>query len=78
MIIEHQKAAVLAEGGTWIDPEERQRMEQEEADRQAEEERIRELKERCEKNGLDFEEENRKYFEKMEKRKSSFLGKLLR
>ena len=76
-ILERQKAAVLAEGGTWIDPEERQRMEQEEADRQAEEERIRELKERCEKNGLDFEEENRKYFEKMEKRKSSFIGKLL-
>ena len=76
-IIENQKAAVLAEGGTWIDPEERARLEQEEADRQAEEERIRELKERCEKSGLDFEEENRKYFEKMEKRKNSLLGKFL-
>ena len=76
-IIENQKAAVLAEGGTWIDPEERARLEQEEADRQAEEERIRELKERCEKSGLDFEEENRKYFDKMEKRKNSLIGKFL-
>ncbi len=76
-IVEHQKAAVLAEGGTWIDPQERARMEQEEADRQAEEERIRELKALCEKKGLNFEEENRKYLEQQEKRKNSLIGKLL-
>lgn len=60
-ILENQKAAVLASGGVWIDPEERMRLEQEEAERQEEEERIRELKERCAKKGLNFEEEEAKY-----------------
>ncbi|MBQ6384546.1 MAG: MFS transporter [Lachnospiraceae bacterium] len=77
LIIEHQKQAVLAEGGTWVDPEERARLEQEQADREAEEERIRELKAKCEKQGLNFEEEERKYQEAQEKRKNSFIGKLL-
>lgn len=76
-ILEHQKQAVLAEGGTWVDPEERARLEQEQADREAEEERIRELKEKCEKQGLNFDEEERKYQEAKEKRKNSFIGKLL-
>lgn len=77
MILEHQKAAVLAEGGTWVDPEEKARLEQEEADRKAEEERILELKKKCREKGLNFEEENRKYQEKQEKRKNSLIGKLL-
>lgn len=76
-IIERQKAAVLAEGGTWIEPEERARLEQEEADRKAEEERIRELKALCEKKGLNFDEEERNYQEKQKKRKNSLIGKLL-
>ncbi len=76
-IIENQKAAVLAEGGTWIDPAERERMEQEEADRKAEEDRIAELKELCQKKGLDFETENQKYLDKKEKQNNSFIGKLL-
>ena len=76
-ILERQKAAVIAEGGKWIDPEERERLEQEKADREAEEERIKELKARCKKEGKNFEEENRKYLEAQEKRKNSFIGKLL-
>ena len=76
-IIERQKAAVLAEGGTWIEPEERERLEQEKADREAEEERIKELKAKCKKEGKNFEEENRKYLEAQEKKKNSFIGKLL-
>ena len=76
-ILERQKAAVLAEGGVWTDPEERERLEQEKADREAEEERIQELKARCRKEGLDFEEENKKYLEAQEKRKNSLIGKLL-
>ena len=76
IILERQKQAVLAEGGTWIDPEERARLEQEEADRKAEEERIAELRARCEKEGLDFDAENQKYFEEQEKRKNSLIGKL--
>ena len=76
-IIERQKAAVLAEGGTWIEPEERARMEQEAADREAEAARIAELKARCAKQGLDFDAEERKYQEKLQKRRNSFIGKLL-
>ena len=76
-ILERQKAAVLAEGGEWIEPEVRERLEQEKADKEAEEERIRELKERCKKQGLNFAEENKKYLEKKEKQKNSFIGKLL-
>ena len=60
-IKENQKAAVLAAGGEWIEPEERLRRMQEEADRQAEESRIEELKAYCAKKGLDFEEEEAKY-----------------
>ena len=76
-IIERQKAAVIAEGGTWIPPEERERMETEKAEREAEEERIKELKAKCAKQGLNFEEENKKYLEAQEKRKNSLIGKLL-
>ena len=76
-ILEHQKAAVLAEGGVWTPPNERASLEQEKADREAEEERLKELRARCEKEGLDFEEENKKYLEAQEKRKNSLIGKLL-
>ena len=78
-IIEWQKKAVLAEGGTWIEPEERARMEQEQADREAEEARIAELKALCEKKGLDFEAEEKKYQEKLAYKKEhpSIIDKLL-
>ena len=76
-IIAHQKAAVLAEGGEWIEPEVRARMEQEKADREAEEARIADLKKMCQQKGLNFEEEEKKYQEKQAKRKNSIIGKLL-
>lgn len=76
-IVEHQKAAVLAAGGEWVEPAERLRREQEEADRQAEEARIAELKETCRKKGLDFDAENQKYLQEQEKKKNSLIGKLL-
>ena len=60
-IIERQKQKVLAEGGVWIEPQEKLRLEQEKADLEAEEARINELRMRCEKKGLSFEEEERKY-----------------
>ncbi len=77
-IIERQKAAVLAEGGTWIEPEERARLEQEAADKEAEESRIAELKAICEKKGLNFEEEEKKYQEKQAYKKEhpSIINKL--
>ena len=61
-ILAHQKAQVLAEGGTWVDPAERARLEQEET---------------CRRKGLDFAKENEKYLAKREKQKNSPLGKLL-
>ena len=64
-ILEHQKAAVLAAGGEWIEPAERLRREQEEADRVAEAARIEELRARCAKKGLDFEAEEAKYQAKL-------------
>ena len=76
-IIAHQKAAVLAEGGEWIEPEIREKMEQEKADREAEEARIADLKALCQKKGLNFAEEEKKYQEKQAKRKNSLIGKLL-
>lgn len=60
-IKERQKAEALANGEEWIEPEEKLRLEEMEAERLAEEARIAELKARCEKKGLDFEEEERKY-----------------
>ena len=76
-IIARQKAAVLAEGGEWIEPEVRERLEQEKADREAEAARIADLKKLCREKGLNFEEEERKYQEKQAKRKNSLIGKLL-
>ena len=76
-ILAHQKAQVLAEGGTWVDPAERARLEQEEADKEAEEARVQELEETCRRKGLDFAKENGKYLAKREKQKNSPLGKLL-
>jgi len=76
-IIARQKAAVLAEGGEWIEPEVRAKLEQEKADREAEEARIADLKRMCKEKGLNFEEEEKKYQEKQAKRKNSLIGKLL-
>ncbi|MBR6321722.1 MAG: MFS transporter [Lachnospiraceae bacterium] len=55
-------------GEVYYTPEEKDRMEREEAARELEESRIAELRERCAKKGLDFEEENRKALEKIAKK----------
>ena len=68
-IKERQKQEALAAGEEWIEPEERMRREEEEYARQAEETRVAELKAKCEKKGLNFEEENAKYLQKHEKKK---------
>ncbi len=60
-IVERQKAAVLSRGENWIEPAERLKLEQEQAEKEEEEARIKELKDRCEKKHLDFEEEEKKY-----------------
>ena len=67
IILEAQKAEA---GDAWIEPEERARREEEAANAQAEADRIAELKAKCEKGGLNFEEEEAKYqAEKAEKEK---------
>ena len=63
-IVADQKAEVLAANGKWIEPDERLRLEEEENNRLVEEARVAELKEKCEKKGLNFEEENNKFLEK--------------
>ena len=60
-ILENQKAEALAAGEEWIEPSERLRLEEEEANRLADEARKAELKTKCEKKGLNFEEEEAKY-----------------
>ena len=55
------KAEAAAAGKEWFSAEEIAAKEQEEQDRLAEENRIRELKEKCEKKGLNFDEEEAKY-----------------
>ena len=54
-LLNRKKEAVLARGEVWVDPEEQQRLEDEEAERIHEEHRIEDLKVRCAKKGLDFD-----------------------
>ena len=63
-LLRRKKEAVLASGGTWIDPEEQKRIDEEKEDAEREKNRIADLRARCAKKGLDFDEENRKYLEK--------------
>lgn len=66
---QRQMEAALAKGEEWIEPEELERREQEEAERIHEEDRIRDLQERCAKKGLNFEEENQKYLRRQARRR---------
>ena len=63
-LLRRKKEAVLAKGEEWIEPEELERLEKEKLAKEHEENRIADLKERCQKRGLDFETENAKYLEK--------------
>ena len=63
-IVADQKAEVLAAGGQWVEPDVRAKQEEDENNRLVEEARIAELKEKCEKKGLNFEEENNKFLAK--------------
>lgn len=60
-ILVNRKNAILAEGGIWIDPEEKNKQEEKASMEASEEARIAELKEKCAKKGLDFVTEERKY-----------------
>ncbi len=69
-LLRRKKEAVLAKGEEWIDPEEAEQREKERLEREAEENRIHDLKELCEKKGLDFETENAKYLAKLAKKQA--------
>lgn len=64
-IVERHRKEAEEKGIEWHSSEELAKMEQEKNNRIAEEKRIAELKERCEKKGLNYEEEERKYQEKL-------------
>lgn len=68
VIRERQKEICLAEGKEWIEPEERLRIEEEKAEQDAEIARIAELKAKCAKKGLNFDEEEAKYQAKHNKK----------
>ena len=69
-IVERHKAEAATRGEEYVSPEELERREQEEQDRIAEEKRIQELKEKCAKKGLNFEEEEAKYQAKLAAKKN--------
>ena len=63
-IVFDQQTRAKEAGVEWVDPEIRNKLENEENDRYVEETRITQLKLTCEKKGLNFEEENAKYLAK--------------
>ena len=73
-IIDRHRKAAEARGEVYISPEEKAEQEQIELERKAEEDRIRELKAKCAKKGLNFEEEEAKYQEKLAKKKAKAKG----
>lgn len=73
-IIDRHRKAAEARGEVYISPEEKAEQEQIELERKADEDRIRELKAKCAKKGLNFEEEEAKYQEKLAKKKAKAKG----
>ena len=69
-LVQRRKEAAEARGEVYLSPEEKAAIEQEENDRIAEEQRIKELKAKCEKKGLSFEEEEAKYQAKLAEAKA--------
>lgn len=61
IILDRQKETDIAAGGTWIDPKDREKIEQRLEEEKAEDARKLELMQYCIKKGLDFEEEEEKY-----------------
>ena len=69
-LTERRKAECEALGIPYVSPQEQQRAEIMEQQKEAEANRVKELREKCEKKGRDFEEEYRKYLEKQAKKKA--------
>ena len=69
------RAEAEARGEVYVSPEEKAGLEQEENDRIAEENRLKELKAKCEKKGLNFEEEEARYQAKLAEKKAKAEAK---
>ena len=67
---ERKRQAVLARGEEWVDPDVLDQQEKAKALEEAEANRVRDLKERCNRKGMDFEAENQKYLQKLAEKKS--------
>lgn len=74
-LTERKKAECAAKGIPYVSPLEQQREEIAKQQKEAEENRIKELKEKCAKNGLDFETENQKYLDKKAKKDAKKAAK---
>ena len=74
-ITQDQKAKAEADGVEYIDPAERLKMEEAEAEAASEEARKEELRKKCEKQGLNFEEEEQKYQDMMAKKREEAEAK---
>ena len=74
-IVGRKKAAAAAEGRVWLSPEEQAAIEAEKAEKQAEENRIKELKAKCAKKGLSFDEEEAKYQAQLAEKKARAAAK---
>ncbi len=74
-LLRRKKEAVLAKGEVWIEPEEQDRIEKEEAARKREEARVADLRAKCEKKGLDFDAENQKYLEEQAEKERKAAAK---
>ena len=77
-LLRRKKEAVLAKGEEWIEPEELERLEKEKLEAEHEQNRIADLRERCQKKGLDFETENAKYLAKQAEKKAKAEAKAAR
>ncbi|MCM1193121.1 MAG: MFS transporter [Lachnospiraceae bacterium] len=77
-IIERHKAAAAAEGRVWISPDEQAAMEQAEQEKLAEAKRIEELKAKCARKNLNFDEEEARYQAKLAADKAKAEAKAAR
>ena len=74
-LLRRKKEAIIAKGETWLEPEEQDRIEREQAEREAEENHIADLKDHCARKGLDFETEKTKYLAKQEEKRKRWEAK---
>ena len=74
-ITERHKAEALARGEVYVSPEEKAAIEQAEQEKISEAKRIEELKAKCAKKGLNFEEEEAKYQAKLAAQKAKAEAK---